>query len=202
MANSLDKTFRRISEQLVKPKASSILYNRTVLYIVFFIALSNLFISAVQEDWAYLTYFVLIGFLMSVFSKNVTVILVLTLALATILKYALRSSTEGFDSKEPLDSIEVKDETKTITGLEKGPKKTDEKTGEKTTDEKTGKKTKSEMVDHIKSDAEKLIDAQKQIIKGFEQIDPYMKEAEDLIMDIDKTAKKIEAFNKETFNSR
>jgi len=199
MANSLDKTFRRISEQLIKPKASSILYNRTVLYIVFFIALSNLFISAVQEEWAYLTYFVLIGFLISVFSKNVTVILVLTMALATILKYALRSSTEGFDSKEPLDSIEVKDETKTITGLEKR-----ENVGKQTETVKKPeeKATKSEMVDQIKSDAEKLIEAQKEIIKGFEQIDPYMKEAEDLIMDIDKTAKKIEAFNKQTFQTR
>jgi len=199
MANSLDKTFRRISEQLIKPKASSILYNRTVLYIVFFIALSNLLISAVQEEWAYLTYFVLIGFLMSVFSKNVTVILVLTMALATILKYALRSSTEGFDSKEPLDSIDVKDETKTITGLEKTEKAGKKKETVKKLEEKA---TKSEMVDHIKSDAEKLIDAQKEIIKGFEQIDPYMKEAEDLIMDIDKTAKKIEAFNKQTFQTR
>jgi hypothetical protein len=169
------------------------------LYIVFFIALSNLLISAVQEEWAYLTYFVLIGFLISVFSKNVTVILVLTMALATILKYALRSSTEGFDSKEPLDSIDVKDETKTITGLEKTEKAGKKKETVKKLEEKA---TKSEMVDHIKSDAEKLIDAQKEIIKGFEQIDPYMKEAEDLIMDIDKTAKKIEAFNKQAFETR
>jgi uncharacterized coiled-coil DUF342 family protein len=113
------------------------------------------------------------------------VILVLTLAVANILKVASRGSLEGFGDKETgkLESMDT--------------------AADKSTDDKAAKKTtKGEMVETIKTDAEKLIEAQKEIINGFEKIDPYMKEAEGLIADIDKTAKKIEAFNRETMRDR
>jgi uncharacterized coiled-coil DUF342 family protein len=48
------------------------------------------------------------------------------------------------------------------------------------------------MVDEVKDDAERLIKVQNQIINGFERIDPYMKQAEELITKIDTTAKQIQ----------
>jgi hypothetical protein len=125
---------------------------------------------------------------MSFFSKNMTVILVLTLGVANVLKLATRSSAEGFVESKETD--EDKEE-------EKGKKK-----GKDATESTPKKQTKGEMVETIKTDAEKLIEAQKHIIDGFEKIDPYMKQAEGLIGEIDETAKKIEKFNSEVRNNR
>lgn len=186
MANSLEKTMKRLSEPFVKAKPSSLLYNRYVLYLVFAIALANLFVSAVNGDFIFVTFFLLVGFVMSFFTKNMMVILVLTLGVANVLKFASRGSMEGFDDKKEKEPIE--DESETLPSAQSDPKKK--------------KESKVELVEQVKSDAEQLIEAQKNIIDGFEKIDPYMKQAEGLIGEIDKTAKKIEAFNRETMRGR
>ena len=180
MANSLEKTMKRLSEPFVKAKPNSLLYNRYVLYLVFAIALANLFVSAVNGDFIFVTFFLLVGFVMSFFTKNMMVILVLTLGVANVLKFASRGSMEGFDDKKEKEPMEDESES----------------------DPKKKKATKVELVEQVKSDAEQLIEAQKNIIDGFEKIDPYMKQAEGLIGEIDKTAKKIEAFNRETMRGR
>lgn len=204
MSSGLDKTFRRFTDQLVKPKPNSILYNRFVLYFVFFVALSNLFIAAFQQNYMFCTYFVLIGFILTFFNKNMLVVLVLTIAFANILSV---SSREGMDTKEGADdTLEYSEVTpdattggdKTKTATTGGDKtKTATTGGDKAKTATSSKeKSKSEMVDDLKKDAEKLIDTQNKIIGGFEKIDPYMKQAEQLIEHIDTTAKKIESINK------
>lgn len=175
---------KRFSEPFVKAKPNSLLYNRYVLYFVFAISLANLFVSAVHGDFMFVTFFLLVGFVMSFFTKNMMVILVLTLGVANVLKYASRGSMEGFENDKQ-DDMEEGSKDKVV----------------KSSQEKK-KPSKVELVEQVKTDAEKLIEAQKQIIDGFEKIDPYMKEAEGLIADIDSTAKKIEAFNRETMRGR
>jgi len=203
MSSGLDKTFRRFTDQLVKPKPNSILYNRYVLYFVFFVALSNLFIAAFQNNYMFCTYFVLIGFILTFFNKNMLVILVLTIAFANILSVSTGGSREGMDTKEgaddtleysELDAEKTKDAKTDAKTKTDANTKTDAKTGVKA--DAKGEKSKSEMVDDLKKDAEKLMDTQEKIIRGFEKIDPYMKQAEQLIEHIDTTAKKIESINK------
>jgi preprotein translocase subunit SecF len=158
------------------------------------------------------TYFVLIGFILTFFNKNMTVVLVLTIAFANILSVSTGVSREGMDVKEgaddtleysELDAEKTKDDAKASASASA---KTDASASAKTdasasakasakTDAK-GDKSKSQMVDDLKKDAEKLIDTQNKIIGGFEKIDPYMKQAEQLIQHIDTTAKKIESINK------
>jgi preprotein translocase subunit SecF len=151
------------------------------------------------------TYFVLIGFILTFFNKNMLVILVLTIAFANILSVSTGGSREGMDTKEgadntleysELDAEKTKDvKTKTDAKTDvKADDKADAKTGVKA--DAKGEKSKSEMVDDLKKDAEKLMDTQEKIIRGFEKIDPYMKQAEQLIEHIDTTAKKIESINK------
>lgn len=207
MSSGLDKTFRRFTDQLVKPKPNSILYNRYVLYFVFFVALSNLFIAAFQQNYMFCTYFVLIGFILTFFNKNMTVVLVLTIAFANILSVSTGVSREGMDVKEgaddtleysELDAEKTKDDKADDKADAKAGAKADAKAGAKTGAKAGAKedKSKSQMVEDLKKDAEKLIDTQNKIIGGFEKIDPYMKQAEQLIQHIDTTAKKIESINK------
>jgi uncharacterized coiled-coil DUF342 family protein len=120
------------------------------------------------------------------------VVLVLTIAIANVLR--ISNQREGMENKdEPIK--EGADNT-----LEYSEVKTDEKKDSKVPEKKPEAKEKtnksSDMVDSIKKDAEKLIDTQNKIIGGFEKIDPYMKQAEELIEKIDSTAKQIETINK------
>lgn len=184
MSSGLDKTFRRFTDQLARPKPNSILYNRFVLYFVFFVALSNLFISAFQQNYLFCIYFILIGFILTFFHKNMTVVLVLTVAFANVLSISVRR--EGLENKnsEKSDVSEPSDTS-------------DEKETPASKKKSEDESSKSEMVDEVKKEAMKLIDTQNKIIDGFEKIEPYMNQAETLISSIDATAKKIEAFNKE-----
>ena len=199
MSSGLDKTIRRFTDQLVRPKPNSILYNRFVLYFVFFIAMSNLFISAFQQDYLFCVYFMLIGFILTFFHKNMTVVLILTISFANILR--LSSEREGL---EGMKEEEGKEDKEGKEGLKEGAVDTlkfsdigsDAKSKPSANSTGGGNKPKNEMVDDIKKDAEKLIDTQNKIIGGFEKIDPYMKQAEQLISQIDSTAKKIEGINK------
>jgi hypothetical protein len=79
-----------------------ILHNRLVLYIIFFIALINVFVLTTLGDWTYVSIFFLVGFLTSFFSKNMVVILFFAITVTNILKYGSaagvsRGSLEGFD---------------------------------------------------------------------------------------------------------
>lgn len=197
MSSGLDKTIRRFTDQLVRPKPNSILYNRFVLYFVFFIALSNLFLSVFQQDYLFCVYFILIGFILTFFHKNMTVVLVLTVAIANILRLTSRNGREGLEDMEKTKEglKEGADETLKFSEVDEKSKPSESKPSEKSSG-KGGDKSKSEMVDDLKKDAEKLIDTQHKIIGGFEKIDPYMKQAEQLIEHIDTTAKKIESINK------
>ena len=61
---------------------------------------------------------------------------------------------------------------------------------------------KSELVDSLKTDAKELMTAQNSIIKGFQEIEPYMNKAETLISSIDETTKKLKEVNATTISSQ
>jgi hypothetical protein len=177
---ALDKTLRNIVDQFVRPKPTSILYNRFLLYFVFFIAIGNLFFATVARDYTFVVYFVLIGVVISFFNKNMTVILVLTLAFANILK--LTGKHRGLEGMENADNEEEDKE-----------KKEEKPTAKSSTDPKDTATKKQELVGQLKTDAEQLIEHQKNIIDGFDHISPEMDRAEKLIEKLDNTAKQIQS---------
>jgi hypothetical protein len=128
------------------------------------------------------------------------VVLVLTIAIANVLRISSTTRTFGIEGLENKDESEKKevgkegaDETLQYSEI-KDEKKPDAKPAAASTNNKDDK-SKSDIVDSIKKDAEKLIDTQDKIISGFEKIDPYMKQAEQLIEKIDSAAKQIETIN-------
>jgi hypothetical protein len=128
------------------------------------------------------------------------VVLVLTIFIANVLRISSGRAEFGIEGMEDKEAgKEGADETLQYTEIEDGKKskKESEKkpAAEAATTDSKGDKSKSDMVDSIKKDAEKLIDTQNKIIGGFEKIDPYMKQAEQLIEKIDSTAKQIETMN-------
>ena len=177
--------------------ARDVIYNKYVLYAVFLAALFDLLYSVVKEDYLYCSLFILIGFLIAFFNKNMTVILILTMAFATILRNILRGNALKV---EGLEGIDTEDEDNKSNGNDEDPKilPNDEAyTNKKKVEplinsQNTSKTTPSKLMDDLKEKALDLQDTQKHIISGFEKIEPYMDKAETLIGDIQKTALTIQ----------
>ena len=75
----------------------AILYNRNVLYFIFFLSLGYLFYILSTYDYYTFSIFVIIGFLTSFFSKNMVVILALAMSVSFIFKYGTNIRPEGFE---------------------------------------------------------------------------------------------------------
>lgn len=166
--------------------AKAFIYNKFVLYFVLLVALLNLLFSAVKGDYLFCALFVLIGFVSAFFNKNMTVILVVSMATANIIRVLIRGGNfEGMATKNKAMSDDSED-------------KEDEDTKDKKKEDKNASGSKTEMVDKVKQDAFELLETQNKIIQGFESIDEYMNRAEGLIDGIDKTAKKIETLKNTT----
>ena len=197
--------------------ARAVIYNKYILYLVFVAALFNLLYSAVNLDYLYCILFVLSGFLVSFFSKNMTVILTLTMAISTILRNVISGSglnVEGFEESEKSEKSEDDSESvkKNATEPEENTVNKDDKDdkdnkGDKESSKKTDSKvnsasapTPANLMNKLKENALDLQDTQKEIISGFEKIEPYMNKAESLIGSIQDTALTIQEMrNKQGF---
>jgi len=163
--------------------ARAVIYNKYVLYVVFVFALLDLLNSAVKRDYLYCTLFILVGFVTAFFNKNMTVILTITIAVSNIISSILRGTVlkvEGLEGEEEKEEEDVE-------GFE------GEGEGEEAVyDNSEPSETPAHLMEKLKENALDLQDAQKQIINGFEKIEPYMNQAETLIGDIQATAKTIQ----------
>ncbi|NBO24656.1 MAG: hypothetical protein EBU93_05435 [Chlamydiae bacterium] len=79
----------------------NVLKSRIILYLFFFASLIQLFLFSMSGDLTVAALFILTGFLVSFFSKNMIVVLCLALVVSNIFKYGLVNTTEGF--KEEID---------------------------------------------------------------------------------------------------
>ena len=86
----------------------SMLQDKNVLYIVSFLAVINFFGYIVLRDSYALLIFLSIGFISTYFSKNMTIVLIVTLILTnfiTVISKTIVTSKEGFDAATKPDPI-------------------------------------------------------------------------------------------------
>lgn len=86
-----------------KDRNHIILHNVYLLYLIFLVALVDFLQFVYSNDFYSASIFVLVGFLTSFFSKNMIVILFITIAITHILKYGKNAGTEGFGEDEEDD---------------------------------------------------------------------------------------------------
>lgn len=119
-----------LKTRLFAEKNNRILHNPVILYTVFFVSLGQLFYLNVEQDYNSIILFVILSFLISFFSKNMTVILSLATAITFLVKYGTSvSKSEGFE----LTPLALSDNSKSDS-------KSDSKT-DKDSDKKPGKKS-------------------------------------------------------------
>jgi len=105
-------------------KFKSLLSNRGVLYILFVLAIGNLFYLGTSNDIWTIAIFVLTGFLTSFFSKNMVVILCIALVVSSIIKYGTpKESFEGFDGLTDTDKTKIRNAVEGLLGASSSSKK-------------------------------------------------------------------------------
>lgn len=148
-----------------------ILQNQFVLYFLFLLALVQIVYFLNIWDLRSVIFFLIVGFLASFFSKNMIVILFITLALTNIMKYGVRPSLEDMENAE--DEKEEEEE-----------EKTNENSEEKENTEPLENK-KPDMKE-VNKDLKEFDNLQKEIITGMKDIGSLLDKAEGFIEKFDK----------------
>lgn len=111
IAERIDGMGKRIGKVLPSMQGG-FLTNKWILYLVLFSAVFDLFYFYQKGDMYALTIFFIIGFLVSFFSKNMVVILILAIALTHLIRYG-KDLSEGFEGEdEDKDGFEGEEEEK------------------------------------------------------------------------------------------
>lgn len=176
-------------------RPNSLLYNRFVLYFVVFISAVNLYTLAFSGNPMYAIMFLLVGFLTSFFSKNMTVILVIAIAITNLVKAGNGSfsrGTEGFQEGATTNAKEGMDEDADSKSDSKSDDKSDSKSKSEKDDDKKDGKTVESLKKDIINDGKDLLKLQEKIVDGFQDIQPYMTQAEELATKINDSAVTIQ----------
>tara|TARA_Y200000002_G_scaffold55318_3_gene40688 strand:- start:28356 stop:28925 length:570 start_codon:yes stop_codon:yes gene_type:complete len=180
----MKKFIASLSKKIKKIKPSSFLQNKYVLYILAVIAIVNILMFANQKDYNSVFVFVIIGFLVSFFSKNMIVVLLSAILLTHALKYVLstresmknkKKTKEGFEhegEEKPEEEDEDEDILDTVD-LDVEP------TEDEADDDKLAKK--QETYEKLKDDFTEFQSIQEDILKNMKEIDPLLTKAESFI---------------------
>jgi hypothetical protein len=159
----------------LKYNFNPILQNQFVLYFVFLLALVEIVYFLNIWDLRSVVFFLTVGFLASFFSKNMIVILTITLALTNIMKFGVRPAVEGMENAEK-ESEEEKEEEKKENFDEKEPKKESDKESNK----ESNTNENPDMKD-INADLKQFDNLQKEIISGMKDIGGLLDKAEGFV---------------------
>lgn len=181
---------------------NNILHNSIVLYSLFILSLLYLLYFSTINDYSLVAIFVLTGFITSFFSKNMVVILCISLIVSFLLRQGTRD-LEGFEERKesmtPLETAPIKAEPSKSSspGLndEISMVKAESEDLKKTLNALDSSKTKlpPEELEQLKdsykelhSVGTKLLGTQEKIIQNFEKIEPLIKDAENLVDSMNK----------------
>jgi hypothetical protein len=184
---SISNVLQPIISQFSNPRPNSLLYNRWVLYFVFIIALFQLYTFSVAGKLQNIAVFLLVAFLTSFFSKNMTVIMLIALVFTELLNAGFKNSRfEGMTEGETGMEENKKSETPAAATTEKTNPPVEEKANENTKEKEKDKKPTPEEVKKVQ---EELKENQDKIIQGFQEIEPFMLKAEGLVEKMNTYAK-------------
>jgi hypothetical protein len=173
ITKSINDLPKKMNTGKIDTNFKDLLHNRVILYAFVFITLLDLFYFAQIRDNMSIAVFVLVAFITTFFSKNMIVVLCIALVVTHILKFGVRTVSEGFaegvdddEDDEKKEGLENEDDEKEREGLEN--KEEEEVEG-----------LENEEVD--KKDLEEFQLIQEKILGGMKEIDPLLTKAEGFI---------------------
>ena len=192
----------KLNKQVKKVNLKGTMQDKRVLYAVGLLSLLYVLFLANEKDFNSVFVFAIVGFLLSFFTKNMILILIIALLFTHFIKFTihykkegmenkkkegLKSKKEGMEDKEEKeeDSKEEKEEEPKLDKVEVDedlPENEDMSEGEK--------KQKKEEYDKLKKEFVEFQSIQKDILKNMQEIDPLLNKAENFINKFEHYKKK------------
>ena len=192
----------KLNKQVKKVNLKGTMQDKRVLYAVGLLSLLYVLFLANEKDFNSVFVFAIVGFLLSFFTKNMILILIVALLFTHFIKFTihykkegmenkkkegLKSKKEGMEDKEEKeeDSKEEKEEEPKLDKVEVDedlPENEDMSEGEK--------KQKKEEYDKLKKEFVEFQSIQKDILKNMQEIDPLLNKAENFINKFEHYKKK------------
>lgn len=190
----MKKVISKTTKQLKNLSPKLLLENKIVLYIVAAIAIVNLLTFANKKDYNSVLIFIIIGFLISFFSKNMIVIFLSAILFTHAFKYVLgnaegmKNKKEGLENKDDEEEENADGDEENADGDEeevvKAPVKTDAEKEQEAIDKK------KQTYNELKNDFTEFQSIQKDILKNMKEIDPLLNKAENFIEKFESYKKK------------
>ena len=188
LAATLRKTASKVgtfANNLV-PSGSSFdtLNNKWILYFVLFVSIVDLFNFFTIGDTTAIAIFIVVGFLTTYFSKNMLVILVISIAVTHIARYG-NASLEGMESEAGEADEEEEEVDEGMEGEAQGEEEEEEDEGLQNPEPALSKITESLDTikkvhpDEIAGQTQTLIDQTKKVQENMALLEPYLKQAAD-----------------------
>ena len=195
------KVISNITKQVKKFKPASLLQNKVLLYIVAAISIVHILLLANSKDFNSVLIFVIVGFLVSFFSKNMIVVLLSAIIFTNLIKmvYPGREGMKSKKVKEGLENEDDEDEEEDLYDKDDEEEKKEEEEDEgvnlnikQTPEEKKDAelKKKQETYDKLKNDFNEFQSIQQDILKNMKEIDPLLTKAENFIAKFEQFKKK------------
>jgi len=186
---------------------NKLLTNKYVLYIVLFLAITNVLGYLMVKDFESIALFIALGVISSYFSKNMIIVLSIAM-IGTNFVFANNKIREGMSTKnkkkkkkekmKPQNDEDEEDEDEGLTNLTPAPVKSSKKSEEADDDESPGGRidyaaTMEQAYDNLSSligkggisnlskETKSLLDQQKQLAGQLESMGPLLKDAKSLI---------------------
>tara|TARA_B100000508_G_scaffold140061_1_gene139847 strand:+ start:1051 stop:1653 length:603 start_codon:yes stop_codon:yes gene_type:complete len=183
----------KLNKQVKKVNLKGTMQDKRVLYAVGLLSLLYVLFLANEKDFNSVFVFAIVGFLLSFFTKNMILILIVALLFTHFIKFTIHYKKEGMENKKK-EGLKNKKE-----GMEEKEEKEDSKDEEKEEEPKLDKvevdedlpenkdmseeekKQKKEEYDKLKKEFVEFQSIQKDILKNMQEIDPLLNKAENFI---------------------
>lgn len=171
----------------MKFKLKSILKDKNVLYIVFFLALVNLFGYLMAGNLDAVIFFLILGYLTSYFSKNMIVVMLAAIILTNLFvssRYlGQKPLLEGMESKEnaspkPVDEAEEQAEAT-------GKPKVDYSATLEAAYDNIDKLLSSDALSNMSNETQRLAEKQQKLMGNIQKLEPMMNNAAGLLDKLD-----------------
>jgi hypothetical protein len=193
---------------MMKINFKSLLKDKNVLYVVLFLAVSNLFGYLLMREIDAVVFFLVVGFLATYFSKNMIVVMLIAMISTNLLigSKHLRSVKEGNTTMGLAKTADVDGEkvVEIDVDVKNGKEEVKESMVKLTPASVNGKKPKldyagtvetaydnlddllsSDAIKNMTADTQRLAEKQKQLINNIGKLEPVMKKAGKLLDGID-----------------
>ena len=193
----------KLNKQVKKVNLKGTMQDKRVLYAVGLLSLLYVLFLANEKDFNSVFVFAIVGFLLSFFTKNMILILIVALLFTHFIKFTIHYKKEGMENKkkeglkskkEGMEEKEEEKEEDSKEEKEEEPKldkvEVDEDLPENKDMSEEEKKQKKEEYDKLKKEFVEFQSIQKDILKNMQEIDPLLNKAENFINKFEHYKKK------------